>query len=149
MLRIRLECSPKNEQELKKILEEVGFTIHNEANLILTEKSIKSKFIFGTIDNEIKLIHPGDVIYIESLNNEIVIHTLENQYIGRHKLYEYEGVYESDGFLRVHKSFVININKINSIKSTFNSKFLLEMCNKDKVEVSRSYYHKFKEEIGF
>ena len=48
------------------------------------------------------------------------------------------------GYMRVSNSFIVNVNHIRSIKPTINSKFILTMNNRDKVEVTRSYYIMFK-----
>lgn len=131
------------------MLENAGFSIREDADLVLTEKLIKHKFVFGHHENDIVLLKPSDIVFVESINSEIFVHTMEQKYTGKLKLYEYEGLFENFGFLRVHKSYVININMIKKIKASFNSKYLLEMRNQDKVEVSRSYYYKFKDKIGF
>lgn len=53
------------------------------------------------------------------------------------------------GFLRIHKAFIVNTRDIKKIKASLNSKFTLILRNGDQVEVSRSYYYRFKEEMGF
>ena len=51
--------------------------------------------------------------------------------------------------LRVHKAFIVNKKDIRRIRSSLNSKFTLILTNEDQIEVSRSYYYRFKEEMGF
>ncbi len=63
--------------------------------------------------------------------------------------YEIEGMYDQKGFIRVNKSVVVNKNQIKEIRPKLNTKFQLLMKNGRKVDVTRSYYQKFKENIGF
>ncbi len=66
----------------------------------------------------------------------------------KEKLYYYEELYCSREFIRVSKSFIVNIKEIEKIKTTFNRKFILVMNNKEEIDVNRSYYETFKERIG-
>ncbi|MCC2834235.1 LytTR family DNA-binding domain-containing protein [[Clostridium] innocuum] len=91
----------------------------------------------------------GDIIYIESISQEIWIHTGEGRYRARETMYQLEANLYEKGFLRVHKSFIVNKKDIRRIRSSLNSKFTLLLTNGDQIEVSRSYYYRFKEEMGF
>jgi DNA-binding LytR/AlgR family response regulator len=146
-LKIKLICKPERYEELSKQLEEKGIQIDNSSTLVLREEQ-QSKFILAQDEENTILLKPEELVYIESFGDTIIGHTMKNQYELNQKLYEFEGLYEEIGYIRVHKSYVVNIEYIELISASFNTKLTLTMKNKDKVTVSRSYYHKFKEKIG-
>ena len=64
-------------------------------------------------------------------------------------MYQLEaGLYEK-GFLRVHKAYIVNKKAIRRIRTNLYMKFTLVLDNQEEIEVSRSYYYRFKEEMGF
>jgi two-component system response regulator LytT len=52
-------------------------------------------------------------------------------------------------FLRVHRSFIVNIDHIVEIEPWFNSTYNLIMKNDSKVPVSRTYVKEMKQMLGF
>ncbi|MCF7924826.1 MAG: LytTR family transcriptional regulator [Candidatus Izimaplasma sp.] len=112
----------------------------------------KSSFLLDTVIGE-KVgnyipIHHSNILYIESYGHDIVCHTIDEEYTIREKLYEIEELFESYGFIRVHKSFIVNRHHIISIEPIINRKFKLKLSSGDIIEVSRKYYSEFKRFIG-
>lgn len=132
-----------------EMLEKGGFTVSDDANLIFKEQNFITDSIVGKYNNRYEIIHYSDILYVESFGHDIILHTRDKTYSIKEKLYEIEGIYEDKGFIRINKSCVVNKNQIKEIKPTFNTKIELLMNNKQKLEVTRSYYNRFKEFIGF
>lgn len=51
-------------------------------------------------------------------------------------------------FIRVHRSYVINVFEVSEIQPWFNQTLQVTMSNGDKIPVSRSYLTQFKERVG-
>lgn len=79
-----------------------------------------------------KLPH-NDILFIESLDNYIKVHTTNNTHICYEKLIALEKLLPSDTFIRIHRSFIVNISKINSFSSTFID------IGKHQLNIGRSY----------
>ena len=62
-------------------------------------------------------------------------------------MYILEQTLTDRNFVRVSKSFLVNIAHISFIKPMLNSKLKLIMGNKDVVEVNRTYVKTFKERM--
>lgn len=69
-------------------------------------------FVNPGIKGKMLKINFDDVEYIEGLNNYIVIHTAPNNHIIYLTMKEMEAGLKSDIFIRIHKSYIININKV-------------------------------------
>lgn len=65
----------------------------------------------------------------------------------RMKLYEIEEILVNKNFIRVSKYCLVNIGKIDYIRTALNSKLDLQMKNGDHVEVNRSYLKDFKKAL--
>jgi DNA-binding LytR/AlgR family response regulator len=66
---------------------------------------------------KIRKIDVADIIYVEASQNYIAIFQLNGSYLTNFTLNGIEKVLPSDIFIRVHRSFIINFNKIRAIES--------------------------------
>ncbi len=57
----------------------------------------------------------SDILYIEALLNYVVIHTTEGKYITYLSMIEIENSIPVSRFIRIHKSYIVNIDRIKSI----------------------------------
>lgn len=64
---------------------------------------------------ELKAIEPDDILYAESDDNYANIYTAKEKHVVSHTLKSVEEKLESNGFVRIHKSYLINFRKITSI----------------------------------
>lgn len=64
------------------------------------------------------------------------------------RLYELEGQLEEFGFLRVSKSFLIPLQKVQSLKADINRKIRITMSNGEQIIASRQYADELKKRLG-
>ncbi|WP_110926168.1 LytTR family DNA-binding domain-containing protein [Bacillus massiliglaciei] len=90
-----------------------------------------------------------EIMYLEAQNRKTKIQT--NGISGFHKLNlsELELVLPEDIFIRVHRSYIVNINHIAEILPDFHSTFLLVMKDQSKIQVSQTYASQFRRVLGF
>lgn len=92
-----------------------------------------------------------DILYIQSdINKKTLMYTNKGLFEISITLKELEDKLKIYSFLRTHKSFIVNMNKVSEIIPWFNSTYILKLSNLDNVEipVSRHYLPVFKEFIG-
>ncbi|MCR0204152.1 LytTR family transcriptional regulator [[Clostridium] innocuum] len=148
-MKLKLLCRKEMRNQLLEDLQNGQVTICEDADFVLYEANHDSRYLLVKDQEEYMRLAVEDIIYIESISQEIWIHTGEGRYRARETMYQLEANLYEKGFLRVHKSFIVNKKDILRIRSSLNSKFTLLLTNGDQIEVSRSYYYRFKEEMGF
>ncbi len=87
-----------------------------------------------------KLRH-SDIRYIESDGEYVIFHTLEKKVMSYQSLKSLEKSLPSSIFMRVHRSYIINKQLVNSLKG----RSLL--LSKDQIPVSDRYYEQVKKEL--
>lgn len=97
---------------VKKIEENSQPTIQNNVNktddeYIFVKAESKGKFI---------KINLRDILFIEGLGNYQKIQLIDNQVVCQLKMKNLEDQLATGGFVRVHKSFLVPINKISQIE---------------------------------
>ncbi len=82
---------------------------------------------------ELKSIQTDEILYAESDNNYTNIYTEERKFVVTHTLKSVEEKLQSSGFIRSHKSYLVNFQKISSISEGY------LFIGKTKLPVGRSY----------
>ncbi|MBL7802275.1 MAG: response regulator transcription factor [Saprospiraceae bacterium] len=72
---------------------------------------------FFTVNKRSVKIYLDEILFIESLKDSVTIHTREKSYPTHYQLGELEELMRSDNFLRIHRSFLVAIDKIESFSA--------------------------------
>jgi len=87
----------------------------NSKKLIAQPGQPAADHFFIKCDNQIEKVLYNDLIYAESLMNYVILYTVSRKMIVYITLKSLEEQLPADGFVKVHKSFVVNRSKIQSI----------------------------------
>ncbi len=101
------------------------------------------------ITDRIVLLENDAIVYLESFEGKCTIKTMDDTYIVSDTLSMLEKKLNSTQFMRVHRSYIVNIDHIVEIHPWFNSTFNLILKDHSKVPVSRTYVKEFKRLVGF
>lgn len=82
----------------------------------------ESKKILGKRGDKIYLIDINDIYYIKADLDEVIIKIKEADAYVRRKIGDLETLLSEKNFFRVHRSYIVNVNKIKSMKSVEQSK---------------------------
>lgn len=148
-MKIKLRCSQELANKFVKALHEGTIEISENGELCVMEPIVDENHMIVKDQEDYVRIGYDDILFIESLGSLIQVHTKNAVYQAREALYILEGQLYAKGFLRIHKSYIVNKKAIVRIRSSLYMKFQIVLENQEVLEVSRSYYYKFKEEIGF
>mgnify|MGYP000017335836 CR=1 FL=1 len=99
----------------------------------------------------ILLLSPGDIKFIKSeQGNSLAWNGEKFQYLGD-TLDQLEQSLSKQGFIRIHRSYLINIEHIKEIQRWFNGKLMLIVNDENKTELStsRAGADKLKQVLGF
>ncbi len=83
-------------------------------NMVI-EKS-DSDSIFVRADYRLNRIKFSDIYYVEALKDYVVINTADNIYTTHSTMKEMQRILPAKDFVRVHRSYIVRIDKIFSIK---------------------------------
>lgn len=123
---------------LKDLLEEIIARIErvkHTASAILTVK----------VKNEILHLNYDDIIFVEVDGHKSLIHSLGAVWEVRKSLEEIEGTLGEE-FLRVHRSFIVNLAKVKKVRETNDRSYEIEFWDYPEIALmSRYYFPKYKE----
>jgi DNA-binding LytR/AlgR family response regulator len=104
------------ERMVKAINKAIGPQITNTAQpqAVTSSNSTESFFIKG--DKKYHQIKVDGILYIEAYGNYTKLYLKDEMIISHEKISDYEAMLPINNFMRVHKSFIISLNKINLIE---------------------------------
>lgn len=106
------------------------------------------KQLTGKKGNQIELVPVHRVIYIEAVDRKCFLYTDTSCLESDFKLYELEEQLQANGFFRISKSLLINLQEVKSICSEYNRRLLVTMCNGEQIIASRKYADQLKKRLG-
>ncbi len=147
-MKIKLSVSEERYTELEQLLTERGFEISDDADFILQERTSGVSFLNARQNDETFRIRMEEIVFIESFGKSMILHTMDGEYSITERLKELEVMLDPDKFMRISNSVIIAKNSVRKIKPTLSAKFILTLRNDAVVDVTRSYYYKFRENYG-
>jgi two-component system LytT family response regulator len=155
-------CLVETGCEIPKGKISVNFELGNLGQLVeLLDKLARvgddspSTIIGKSGDDSYQIIPYSQVFYFEARGNNVfcitagAVHHSTNEYRIKEKLYELEARLYQNRFIRVGKSYIVNIDNVNEIIPWFGRRLILRFIDgKREVEVSRNYVKNLKEFLG-
>ena len=81
-----------------------------------SETAPSQNYFFIKTDKKIVKIAFDEVLYIEALQKYIRIHTLDKRIVSLFSLSKIQELLPKEQFIRIHRSFIINIDKMDSLE---------------------------------
>jgi Response regulator of the LytR/AlgR family len=131
--------------QLVELLDKLGRIADDSPNTIIGKSG----------EDSYQIIAYPQVYYFEARGNNVFCITAgassnsTNEYRIKEKLYELEARLPQNRFLRVNKSYIVNIDNVNEIIPWFGRRLILRFVDgKREIEVSRNYVKNLKEFLG-
>ena len=87
---------------------------NNAAVVMVQEKKINSGFIYLKADRKMIKVMLDDILYIESARDYLKVFTQNNAIVTRQTISSIEAMLSDSEFIRIHRSYIVSIKKIDS-----------------------------------
>lgn len=98
-------------------------------------------------EGETVMLKTDRIYYMESVDGRTYVYTKDECFETKYRLYELDELLNRN-FLRSAKAMIINIRKINSVRSELYGRMTAELLNGETVVIARSYVRELKERLG-
>ncbi|MBQ1848926.1 MAG: LytTR family transcriptional regulator DNA-binding domain-containing protein [Lachnospiraceae bacterium] len=89
----------------------------------------------------------SDLAYVEAVDNKVFLYTQKQVYETRQKLYELEELLREKHFLRVSKSLLLNLMKVQSIRPAMNGRMMAVLRGGEEIIITRKYVAELKKAL--
>jgi two-component system LytT family response regulator len=131
-------------QELIKIISDRNVNQGEDPELIRHADSEEMNRLIVKEAGQVYFINLGDIRWIEAYDYYVKIHVRDRFHLLRKSMKKLEEILPNDYFARVHKSSIINLQFIKSIKLLGNGEYEIKLESGDLVKVSRGYKDSIK-----
>ncbi|HQR94082.1 MAG: DNA-binding response regulator [Bacteroidetes bacterium 24-39-8] len=99
-------------------------------------------------NNKIKIIPTKQVLYLESADDYVKIHTAEGAYLKNKTMAEFERLLEGQDFVRIHRSYLVQVSLITRLEPYEKESQLAILSTGQRLPVSKTGYTKLKLALG-
>ena len=104
-------------QAVNKVLQ-IDLTSPGHGNTITESSSEQTHpFLYFRVDRKMVKVFLDDILFVESLKDYVKIFTTTKTIITKQPISSLEELLPSDAFIRIHRSYIIAINKIDSFNA--------------------------------
>ena len=119
----------------------------NQLKTQVVESGVLDKIVVKS-NNNIHVIPLDEVNYIESEDDYVMIHTSNGKHL-KHQTMKFYEENLNNMFIRIHRSYIVNISQINKIEKFGKDTYQVILKNEVKLKVSRSRYQELKAVLNF
>ena len=96
----------------------------------------------------IKIIPIEDIAFIKANGDYISINTPNGYWLKEQTMKYTEDLLPTDRFVRIHRSYIVNVNHISRIER-YGEQHLVVLHNNEKIKISAARYQVLKQTLGF
>lgn len=116
---------------------------------VIAAKQSHIKRFSVKVGERIFIIPDEEIYFFHAEDKYTFLNTAKANHIIPFALKELEEKLNPDRFCRVHRSYIINLEKIEAIHKWFGGKLQLKMKNGKEIVVSQNYVNEFKQKIHY
>ena len=90
-------------------------------------------------DDELVIVNASDIYYIESVDKKTIICCESTSYLFKDRLYKIYERLTLAGFVQINKYCIVNINKLEKVKTLENSHLEVILSNEKSLYITRKY----------
>ncbi|HYH55543.1 MAG TPA: response regulator [Anseongella sp.] len=99
-------------------------------------------------EGKIKIIPVQEIHYLEASGDYVKIRSDEGSFMKNRTMQFFEGLLDSQQFIRIHRSYIVNLNQITRIDPYEKDAHLAVLTSGIQLPVSKSGYIKLKDVLG-
>ena len=107
----------------------------------------KIKRIVAKKNSELHIIAVEEIFLIEAQDDYVFIHSEKERFLKNERMKFYEENLPKVDFVRVHRSFIVNINFVKKIELMEKDSYIVLLSNGLKARASKTGYRKLKEKL--
>ncbi len=138
---------------VSKALEKLnsGFSSGSLVKNIMNTLDEKDEFIYRIAikaKSKIHVIPVDDIFYIEAEGDYVMIHTKDGKYLKEKTMKYLESHLDPKKFIRVHRSYIVNISEILRLEHYDKDSYMVIMKNNQSMRASSSGYKLLKDALN-
>jgi two-component system LytT family response regulator len=107
-----------------------------------------TKRIMVRAGGHISFLRTADIDWIEAQGDYVSLHCQGKRHLIRENIGDLELRVQPEGFIRIHRSTIINITRIKELQPLFHGDYTVVLVDGSRLTMSRSFRERFFERVG-
>jgi two-component system LytT family response regulator len=130
-----------------QIFQDAGKSYNKDLAALLKEAKLHPQSLERLVINN-RVLRTDEIDWIEAQGKYASIHTRQDSHLVREGMNSFEAELDPKKFVRIHKSTIVNIDRIERIQPMFHGDYRIILRNGTVLTVSRRYRQKLDELFG-
>lgn len=139
---MRYEINKTTAGENELILNYSSLSPEVERAMIFMDQNRKK--LSGRINDEVVIFEPDEILYIEKVDEKTFAYTKDKIIQLSMSLYEIQLFLDSESYFRCSKSMIVNVNKVERLKSLSSNRIDATLQSGEHILISRTYASDFR-----
>lgn len=126
-------------KQIEDLLVDYIRRMQNTSTLIHHNKHTLEEKLVIKSSGKVYFLNHKDIYYIEALDSYVKVHLQQKFHVVKSSLQGMLSRLPGHSFIRIHRSFVVNIHQIRTMEPFFNGDFFLFLHDNRKIKGSRNY----------
>jgi len=96
----------------------------------------------------IHFVRTGDIDWCEAAGNYVRMHVGHQEHLVRDTMSHLESQLDGQQFMRIHRSTIVNVDRIQEMQSSFNGEYVVLLRNGTRLTLSRGYRDAIQARLG-
>ncbi len=121
---------------------------NEKVDKLISAIQLNSQTVIGKSEGITYFLLLDIILYIDTVDEKVFIYTKDKVYETNLRLYELEEMFLHTGMIRVNKSTIINLMKVDHVSPMLNGRIKAVLINGETIIISRQYVQNFKKKLG-
>jgi two-component system LytT family response regulator len=104
--------------------------------------------LLGRRDGRLIVLKVAEIDWMESAANYVSLHVGKESYLVRETLQSLEGRLDPDQFIRIHRSTIVNLDRVQEIEPYFHGDYIVKLRDGQRLTLSRTYRERVQRQFG-
>jgi two-component system, LytTR family, response regulator len=96
----------------------------------------------------IYFVRTSEIEWCEAAGNYVRVHIGQQSHLVRGTMASLEAQLDPDQFVRIHRSTIVNVDRIQELRSSFNGEYIVLLRDATRLTLSRGYRDTLQERLG-
>ena len=138
-----MKVSYNKDSSLQENRVDIHYWEENEQLEIIRNFFSSLQSIAGKKDNEVCMLHPGSLYYLEVVDRKLFAYQANEVYQLDYSMKQFLDCFGADGFVQISKNTIVNLYRVKQVKTDLNMRLKLVMDNAEMLILNRTYKKNF------
>ena len=111
------------------------------------ETSVRDRLVVKS-GGRIYFVRMADIDWCEADGNYVRLHVGSHTHLVRETMGHLESTLDANQFIRIHRSAIVNVDRIQELQSSFNGEYVVRLAGDTRLTLSRGYRDALQARLG-